>query len=561
MNNLPASVIKTRQATAGGPVKWIRRTLIILCIAGAILTGLLQISAPKPADSNVSPEEFSSSRAMKYLENIAREPHPLGSAAHDRVRDYLLSELKLLGLLPEVHESKVMLYNGQNVFVENIVTRIPGSDNSKPVMIAAHYDSVPDGPGAADDGAAIAAMLETVHALQASGTMKNDLILLMTDGEELGLAGARAFMNSHPWAKEPGLVLNFEARGNRGPSFMFETSDLNGWLIQEFTKAAPYPIGYSLIYNVYKLMPNDTDLTEFKAGGLAGLNFAFGMGVNAYHDEIDTPENLDESSLQHHGEYMLSLTRHFGNLDLTQVKQEDEIYFNVFGWNMVHYPQSWAGWLLGVAILLFVLTIGHGLYARRITLKGMAAGFVLLVLLLGAVYGMSKLAWNLVQNSVSREQLRVIGLDPQISLYWFIGFLAVTLGIVYLLVRWGSRYIRAENIWSGTMLLWLLLSAGTCFYLPGGSYLFVWPLIFSLVGLNVSVFVREGSTGWSSALFAMPGLILFSPICYLVFVLMTIMMAGELMVMATLAFSLVFPACCTVEQRRKGRSAIKKRFP
>lgn len=561
MDYLPTSLGDTRLAARRGPFKWLQRALIILCIAGAILIGLLQIKAPKSADLNAPPEDFSAARAMKQLEIIAEEPHPVGSAAHDTVRDYLMSELKGLGLTPEIHKSQAVLNGAGMVNLENIVTRIPGNANTKPVMIAAHYDSVPAAPGAADDGAAIAAMLETVRALQTSGPLKNDLILLMTDGEELGLTGARAFMAEHPWAGEPGVVLNFEARGNRGPSFMFETSDRNGWPISEFIKAAPNPIGYSLIYNVYKLMPNDTDMTVFKEGGLAGLNFAFGMGANAYHDELDTPENLDQASLQHHGEYMLSLTRHFGDLNLKDVRQEDAVYFNIFGWKMVHYPQSWAIWILAFTVLLYVLTLWHGMSRRKISLKGTLGGAAIFLLLLGVVYGVAALAWSLVRSGVSREQLRVIGLDPIISVYWFAGFLAVTIGIIWLLIRWISRYNHAENVWSGTLLVWLLLSAATCLYLPGGSYLFVWPLIFSLIGLNLSMLRRINDSGWTSAIFAAPGFILFTPICYMVFVMMTLMMAGELMVFATIALSLVFPVFCTKEQRRKIKQAANKSFP
>ncbi len=508
MENLSTSMADTRLAAGRGSLKWLRRTLILACIAGAILIGLQQIKAPHPADLDARPEDFSSARAMEQLEQIAEEPHPVGSSAHDVVRDYLLSELKGLGLAPEIHNSSAVLGDRGMVTLENIVTRIPGTSSTRPVMIAAHYDSVPSGPGAGDDGAAIAAMLETVRALQTSGPLKNDLILLMTDGEELGLAGARLFMANHPWAAEPGVVLNFEARGNRGPSFMFETSDQNGWLISEFLKAAPHPVGYSLIYNVYKLMPNDTDMTMFKEGGLAGLNFAFGMGANAYHDEMDTPVNLDQASLQHHGEYMLSLTRHFGDLNLQEVRQEDAIYFNVIGWKMAHYPQSWAVWILVFAVLLYVLTLWHGMKRRKISLKGTAGGFVIFLLLLGVVYGAAALAWRLIRSSVSQEQLRVIGLDPQVSVYWFVGFLAVTIGIVWLLVRWLSKYNHAENIWSGTLLVWLMISAATCFYLPGGSYLFVWPLIFSLIGLNVSIFTWNNDSDWASAFFAVPGFIL-----------------------------------------------------
>lgn len=51
-------------------------------------------------------------------------------------------------------------------------------------------------------------------------TPKNDIVILISDAEELGLLGAGAFVEHHPWAKDIGLVLNFEARGSGGPSYM-----------------------------------------------------------------------------------------------------------------------------------------------------------------------------------------------------------------------------------------------------------------------------------------------------------------------------------------------------
>jgi hypothetical protein len=316
--NSPELIAKTKHEA---PLKWGKGIMVCLLILIPILIGLLQIQAPKSVKSDAPLDQFSSGRAMTKLSIIAKEPHPIGSQAHQAVQNYLVQELEGLGLKPEIQ--KAMVASPQAGEIENIVTRIRGTDNSKAVMITAHYDSVPTAPGAGDDGAGIAAMLETIRALQVSGPLKNDLILLMTDGEETGLNGAKAFMKEHPLAKNVGIVLNFEARGNKGPSFMFETSDQNGWLIKEFIKAAPDPVAYSIIYNLYKRMPNDTDLTVFREGGLPGLNFAFGIGLNAYHQPIDTPENLDPSSLQHHGEYMLSLSLRSVGLETSEARGPD----------------------------------------------------------------------------------------------------------------------------------------------------------------------------------------------------------------------------------------------
>lgn len=544
--NYYGTPIRISRRTGPGYGIWIKRILIAVILIAAVLAGLLQIRSPRPAGIDAPPESFSSARAMEKVEMIAREPHPSGSSAHAQVRDYIIAELENLGLHPEIQEADVApgvskRYSGK---LENIVVRIPGTDSSKPLMLAAHYDSVATAPGAADDGSGVAAMLETARALQAFGPLKNDLILLMTDGEENGMLGAKAFVSEHSWARDIGLVLNFEARGNKGPSFMFETSDQNGWIIREFTQAAPSPVAYSLIYNLYKLMPNDTDLTIFKDGGMPGLNFAFGVGLNAYHTELDTAANLDPSSLQHQGEYMLSLARHFGNLDLNQVQQQDRVYFNTIGWSMISYSKSWIPWFTGFAVLLFMATLWHGLYTRRIHWKGLFGGLGISLLTMVAVYGINTLLWRLLRSGISEEGYERILMDPKVSVYYLAGSLLVTLLLAILIVRAGSRFIRSENIWLGVLALWLLLCIGTSISLPGGSYVFTWPLVFSLMGLNLFFFMEEEARNWLSTLFAVPGFVLLTPICYLVYYLMTLGMAGTIMVIAALAISLIFPLFC-----------------
>ena len=87
------------------------------------------------------------------------------------------------------------------------------------------------------------------------------------------------FTEEHPWAKDVGVVLNLDARGNSGPSYMFETSEGNGWLIEQLARALPHPMASSLTVDVYRLMPNDTDLTIYMRHGMPGLNFAFIGGL------------------------------------------------------------------------------------------------------------------------------------------------------------------------------------------------------------------------------------------------------------------------------------------
>jgi Peptidase family M28 len=110
---------------------------------------------------------------------------------------------------------------------------------------------------------------------------------------------------------------------------MFETSDKNGWLIGQFALASPRPVATSMSMDVYRIMPNDTNLKVFKRAGLAGLNFAFAGGSVYYHTGGDVPANLDPRTLQHQGDNALALTRHFGGLDLESPSGENVIYTSV----------------------------------------------------------------------------------------------------------------------------------------------------------------------------------------------------------------------------------------
>src|SRR5262245_20566690 len=207
-----------------------------------LLLALFSAHPPPAAPREAPPRTFSSGRAMAQVTALAREPRPSGSKAHAKAREYLLRELRSLGLEPEVQEG----FAG-GLHLSNVLGRIAGTANTRAVLLAAHYDSVPEGPGAADDASGVAVLLETLRAVRERGPLRNDLIALFTDAEEAGdLLGARLFVAKHPLASRIGVVLNFEARGNAGPSIMFETAAGNGDLIREFAQASPRPVANSL---------------------------------------------------------------------------------------------------------------------------------------------------------------------------------------------------------------------------------------------------------------------------------------------------------------------------
>jgi hypothetical protein len=525
--------------------------IVAAIIFGAVFLSFYQFQTPKVIPASSELHDFSADRAFTHLEEFAVAPHPLGSKEHDRVRDYLVGELEALGLSPEIQKVN-SLYNPRTWIsggtVENIVAKIDGTDSSKAIMLAAHYDSVPGGPGVSDDGAGVAAILETVRALKENNQLKNDVIILLTDGEENGLLGAQAFVEEHPWVDDVGLVLNFEARGNEGPAFMFETSEDNAWFVKEFAEAAPTPVAHSFIYNLYKLMPNDTDLTVFKEAGMNGLNFAFGEGLGHYHTTSDNLQKLDKESLQHHGEYMFNLVRHFGDLDLAKAHEGNQLFFNIFGKNMITYSEQLVLPIMLLVVLLFVVTMVHALRLKKLSILGTLAG---LLVSLGGLIGSALVGmglWVLLAKIFSDKDW-LLGTDITFGTNYLIAFSIIVFAFLSMIYRFATKKIKVASLTMGALLLWLILVVATSFLLKAGSYVFAWPLVFALIGVNIAIRLEENS--WKSHLvtagFAIPAFLIMAPVIYLIQMLVSISLASALMVFVALLGALLVPIFSTLK--------------
>ena len=338
--------------------------------------GLVVIYADKPPGAVAEPGpagRFSAQRAVKHVLAISKRPHPVGSAEHSAVQDYILRALAEAGVPGSVHKATAVSQTAAiAASTENIIARLPGSGTGKSVLLVAHYDSVPTSLGASDDGAGVAVLLETAQILKSLPQMKRDVLFLFTDGEELGLLGAQAFVAEDPQAANVGVVLNFEARGTSGAAILFETSDHNRDLIRTVSNAARFPVANSLSYEIYKRLPNDTDFSVFKRAGYSGLNFAFIDGLVHYHTLMDSYENLDHGSLQHEGDYAVELTRRLGDSAQDTSRAEgNAVYFDILGWKLVNYSSGTANVLIAVTALLLIGVLGQGFKKSRITLKGL----------------------------------------------------------------------------------------------------------------------------------------------------------------------------------------------
>ncbi|MVU79118.1 M28 family peptidase [Nocardia sp. ET3-3] len=275
-------------------------------------------------DANAPDDVFSAARAFTHVREIGGTAHPVGTAEHDRVRDYLADQLRKLGVETEIRTGVGRFPRGlrddnPNLGrVDNIVGRIPGTASTGTVYLAAHYDSVPSAPGANDNGVGVGAVLETVRALRSNPAgLRNDLVVLLTDGEEPGLLGAEAFVAEGGYDRDHGVVINHDARGAGGPPLLWRLTRPEGALIEAVADAVPHANSDSLTTAVAgEGTSSNTDFTSFKPGGLRVLDWAYTGKSAYYHSRMDDPAHVDKATLQQLGENTLAQAREFGSQDL-----------------------------------------------------------------------------------------------------------------------------------------------------------------------------------------------------------------------------------------------------
>ncbi|VAW18136.1 Peptidase, M20/M25/M40 family, partial [hydrothermal vent metagenome] len=340
----------------------------LLIIVATIHWSFSSLMPNKISDLKTPKNEFSTERALVHLKEISKKPHYVGTQNHKGVRNYIIKELEKLGLTVEIQTQTAINKKWRSgTETKNILAKIKGSEPGKALLLLSHYDSaVHSSFGASDAGSGVVTILEGVRAFLANNKQpKNDIIILISDGEELGLLGANAFVNHHPWAKEVQLVLNFEARGSGGPSYMLmETNGGNENLVKAFNKSNPkYPVASSLMYSVYKMLPNDTDLTVFREdGNINGYNFAFIDDHFDYHTAQDSYARLDRNTLQHQADYLMPLLNYFADASLDNLSaEEDFVYFNFPFFKLIYYSFSWVTPMLIISFLIFLAFIIYGI--------------------------------------------------------------------------------------------------------------------------------------------------------------------------------------------------------
>ncbi len=555
--------------------------LSLFLILLAVYWGFRSSMPVYKTDASISDTLFSTDRALKHVKAVSQKPHAVGFPAHEEVRKYIIAELEKMGLTTSTQEGYSLGDGTKLSKVKNILARIEGGNevegfteegsigesdrntgrenygdtdvesdgntsvnaDRKTLLLLSHYDSnLHSSLGASDAGSGVATILESVRAFLSHGKKpKNDIIILISDAEELGLIGAQFFVDKHPWAKDVGLVLNFEARGSGGPSYAFiETNRGNQNLLREFIAANPeYPMANSLYYSIYKLLPNDTDLTVFRENrDIDGFNFAFIDDHYDYHTTLDSYERLDKNTLAHQGSYLMPLLHHFGDADLNHLKsQNDFVYFNMPFFGMVSYPFEWIWPMFGLAAILFIVLIIYGFRKQVLQTRGILAGFLPLLI---------SLAINGIVGFYAWTMLKVVypGYQDVLHGFTYNGHTYIAAFVLFsIAVCFGSYYkfrkIPVADLLVAPLLFWIVLCGLLAGYLEGASF-FIVPVLALLTAWYIILNQKKPHL-FLMVFLALPAIWLFSPLIDGVVVGLGLKMLVASTLLTTLSFFLLLP--------------------
>lgn len=463
----------------------------LVALLAAVVLAIMATTPPMPQGPQTPPSEFAVARAMPDVVAIAREPHITGTPENARVREYIAARMQALGMevstssgtVGERGTAKRNRWTGRSdppPTLTNVIGVLPGRNRSLPaVLLMSHHDTVWGSPGAADDTAGIAVSLEVARAIKAGGGAERDLVVLVTDAEELGLEGAKQFFAEHPLRSRVGAVINMEARGGGGRTTLFQTSSDNGNAVALFADVARRPGGSSLAAYIYSVLPNDTDLTPVLAGSYTAYNFAFIGRSGLYHSPLATPARLDQGAVQDMGAQVLELSRALLNSPAMPAPAPDAVFFDLFGRIMLTYP-AWAGW-----IMLIVAAGALGLTVREqpdLRALGSGAGRMAgLLLVAAALYYLLNLLSGADGPTNYYDRLAAI---PRLEAMAALG------GMAAVLVLLGGALSPAGKV--GAALPLLLIAAAAQAIAPTAAYFIVIPVM--LAALALLSLQRSGGT-------------------------------------------------------------------
>lgn len=522
--------------------------LVLVVIILTVFYSYYSLMPHSNSDKEYSLTEFSPIRAMEHVKNMSEDYHFVGTPYHDKVKKYIIKELEELGLNVEVQEQFAFNDKWRGAIVnENILARIKGENQGKALMLLAHYDSAPFASrGASDDAVGVATILEGVRAfIKSEDKPKQDIIVLISDGEEIGLLGAKAFVKHHPWAKDVGLVINFEARGSGGPSYaLLETNGGNEKMLKHFSNANPnYPIANSFLYSVYKMLPNDTDLTVFRElANIDGYNFAFIDDFYDYHSITDNFENVDINTVEHQGDYLMTLLDYIKGINFENIKtNEDYVYFNFPLLKMVFYPFSWVLPLALLTLLFSIILFWISYKKQKVKPVNVLKGFIPFILTLIGNIIICILGWKLILL-LHPSYNDILHGFPYNGHYYIAGFVFLTIALTLLFYKSYWEKLNLLEILIAPLFFWIMISMIFVFVIPGASFLII-PVYFFIIifGIELLLNIKMDLKIILYTVLTIPGLLILSPFIDMFPVGLRMVSMPVSIVFTVLSLALIFP--------------------
>jgi len=433
--------------------------------------------------------DFSAYRMADHIRVIASEERSVNHPERRLyVRDYIISVMEGFGLTAEVDYfvSNVVDYAERDVALEgsNILFRLLGNSDTA-IMLMAHYDSrgvnwtldpvtEVHSLGASDAGYGIATMFE-IARFWSGRDIENSIYFFFTDLEEVWLLGAKHAVETMDFSNVS-LILNLEARGIRGPVYMFETNEADYNVMRFFSEATNHRFSYSVATAIYRIMPNLTDLTPFLDLGFSGMNFAPLNNLMYYHTELDSYENISLTTMQHYVEMIASLVELF----VTDSRFSDVNYFQS-NRSAVFFPLPFGLFVLysdtvAIVLSLIMLVLVLALcYHRKLCLLNVLkwALYVVVAILALALLG---LLISLVIFLFNTDQ-RIYMIRIQREMLVILPSIGVALSLFSFFSKRMQKQFNRNEMIVGSMLLLAIINVLMSFTLVGTTFLILVPLV------------------------------------------------------------------------------------
>lgn len=370
----------------------------LLCLILIVFSLVIFIEKQLPValkieDENKYPDTFIAERAYNVLKNLTKIGPRIAGSYENEIFAVQVLKSEIDNIMKDANENHVIELDIQkasgafnlefldgmtNVYqdVQNVIVKIGSRINSPhSLLINCHFDSVVDSPGASDDGASCAVMLEILRVLSKSTKMlRHNIIFLFNGGEENFMPASHGFITQHKWAKEVRAFINLEACGAGGREVLFQAGPNNPWILETYSEEVPYPYASSLAQEIFQsgIIPGDTDYRIFRDfGNLSGLDFAWSANGYVYHTKFDSVEQVPLGSLQRTGDNILALAKGMAQghqlSDIKKYQPGNLVFFDFLGAFVIRWPMLIADIVNLTSVIFSLYSIYGNFKSAKVT--------------------------------------------------------------------------------------------------------------------------------------------------------------------------------------------------